>query len=305
MNLISVIIPCYNAEKYLAECLDSIINQTFKNWEIICVNDGSTDSTLKILEGYSIKFPQKIFVISIPNSGASTARNQGLKIAKGNFIQFVDADDIIAPDKFEKQMAGFEDKIDFVVSDRILKNVNLTQRIEEFNFSDVNINPLQTAITKIIITGNPIYRKEAVDIIGGYNANLKSSQDWDFHIRMVLADFKIKYVPGIFYINRKVEGSISNNWIKVSIDAAELIIGLKNDLKKSPLLNEAIKQHIAQIYMNSAIFTKDKMQSERFLKELNYWANGNFSFISNNFKKYFVEIFGINNLIKSYRFLKR
>ena len=116
-----------------------------------------------------------------------------------------------------------------------------------------------------------------------------------------MAGFTIKYIPGIFYINRKVEGSISSNWIKVSIDAAELIIGLKKQLGTSPFLNEVIRQHLAQIYMNSAIFCKDNTQSEKFVKELNYWAKGNYSFINNNSKRYFVKLFGINFLIKLYR----
>ena len=302
MKLISVIIPCYNAEKYIADCLDSVINQTYSEWELICVNDGSRDKTLEILENYRNKYSEKITVISVPNAGASAARNTGLKVAKGEYIQFIDADDIITNDKFEKQIAGFTEGIDCIVSDRILKNVDLTEILNEFNFKEINNNTLETAVTKIIITGNPIYRKQVVDALGGYNINLKSSQDWDFHIRLVLAGFTINYIPGIFYINRKVEGSISSNWIKVSIDGADLIIDLKKQLEKSPLLNKATQQHLAQIYMNSAIFCKDKTQSEKFVKELIYWAKGNYSFINNSSKRYFVKLFGINFLIKLYRF---
>ena len=230
MKLISVIIPCYNAEKYIAECLDSIINQTYSCWEIICVNDGSKDSTLNILERYRNENQENIAVISVPNGGASAARNVGLKTAKGDYIQFIDADDLITPDKFEKQIAGFLDGIDVVVSDRVLKNVDLTITLDNYYFPEINENSLQTSITKIIITGNPIYRKQIVIDLGGYDESLKSSQDWDFHIRLVLAGYNIKYIPGIFYINRKVDGSISSNWIKVGIDAAELIVNLKSQL---------------------------------------------------------------------------
>ena len=303
MKLISVIIPCYNTEKYITDCLDSVINQTFPDWEIICVNDGSKDKTLEILELYRNNYSEKITVISVPNAGASAARNTGLRLAKGDFIQFIDADDVITKDKFEKQIKGFSDEIDCVVSDRTVKSVDLSETINEFNFNEINNNPLETAVTKIIITGNPIYRKQIVDALGGYNINLKSSQDWDFHIRLVLAGFTIKYIPGAFYINRKVEGSISSNWKKVSIDAAELIIDLKQQLEKSPILNNATRQHLAQIYMNSAIFCKDKTQSEKFTLELKYWANGNFSFISNKYKILLLNIIGIHNLIKLYRYL--
>lgn len=93
-KLISVIIPCYNVAKYLPKCLDSIINQTYKNLEIICVNDGSPDNCLEILENYKMK-DDRIVIISQKNQGLSSARNTGIKCAKGEFIMFVDSDDWI------------------------------------------------------------------------------------------------------------------------------------------------------------------------------------------------------------------
>ena len=92
MKKISIIIPCYNVEKYLTKCLDSIINQTYSNLEIICVNDGSTDNTLNILKEYKAK-DDRIVVINQKNRGLSGARNTGLKYAKSDYIMFVDSDD--------------------------------------------------------------------------------------------------------------------------------------------------------------------------------------------------------------------
>lgn len=92
MSKISVIIPVYNAEKYLGQCLDSLIGQTFSDFEIICVNDGSNDSSLDILNSYADKC-DKIKIINIENSGPGPARNKGLDIASGDYITFVDADD--------------------------------------------------------------------------------------------------------------------------------------------------------------------------------------------------------------------
>ena len=82
---ISIIIPIYNCEKYLSRCLDSIINQTFTNIEIICINDGSTDSSLKILQNYKTKDP-RIIIINQNNQKLGAARNRGLEIQKGNYI---------------------------------------------------------------------------------------------------------------------------------------------------------------------------------------------------------------------------
>ena len=98
MTKISVIIPVFNVEKYIKRCLDSVTNQTLNDIEIIVVNDGSTDSTSKILQDYK----EKIKIINQKNSGVATARNRGLKEAKGEYIAFVDSDDWVEKNAFEK-----------------------------------------------------------------------------------------------------------------------------------------------------------------------------------------------------------
>ena len=97
---VSVIIPVYNVEKYLRECLDSVINQTLEDIEIICVNDGSTDNSLKILDKYALK-DKRIIIITQKNQGLSCSRNNALKIAKGEYIVFVDSDDYLRLDALE------------------------------------------------------------------------------------------------------------------------------------------------------------------------------------------------------------
>ena len=91
MPKISVIIPVYNVEKYLAECLTSVVNQTFKDIEIICVNDGSTDNSPKILKEFAQK-DSRIKIINQENQGLSAARNTGLDVATGEYVSFIDSD---------------------------------------------------------------------------------------------------------------------------------------------------------------------------------------------------------------------
>ena len=98
---ISIIIPIYNVEDYLVECLESIINQTYKNLEIICVNDGSTDKSLMVIKEYEKK-DKRIKVISHSNKGVSAPKNAGMKIATGDYITFVDPDDLIDLNVYEK-----------------------------------------------------------------------------------------------------------------------------------------------------------------------------------------------------------
>lgn len=97
MTKVSVIIPVYNVEEYLSECLDSVLNQDFDNYEVICVEDCSTDGSLKILEEYEINYDQLKIIRHKQNMGLSCARNTGIEVANGEYIQFVDSDDMIKP----------------------------------------------------------------------------------------------------------------------------------------------------------------------------------------------------------------
>ena len=100
MYRISIIIPVYNVEKYLGRCLDSVVGQTYQNLEIICVNDGSTDSSRAILKGYSI-IDKRIMIVDKENGGLSSARNKGLDVATGDYCYFLDSDDWIEPNTIE------------------------------------------------------------------------------------------------------------------------------------------------------------------------------------------------------------
>src|SRR5574344_661413 len=98
---VSIIIPVYNTEEYLDECLQSLINQTLKDIEIICIDDGSTDCSAEILHEYSLK-DSRIKVLKQRNYGQSAARNKGLMFANGEYISFLDSDDFISEDMLEK-----------------------------------------------------------------------------------------------------------------------------------------------------------------------------------------------------------
>ena len=117
MVKVSVIIPVYNAEKYLHQCIDSIVNQTLQNIEIICVDDGSSDHSLDILQEYQQK-DARIQVITQKNGGAGAARNNGLRHAKGEYLSILDADDFFEPDMLELAVESAEKyQADFVVFD--------------------------------------------------------------------------------------------------------------------------------------------------------------------------------------------
>ncbi|MDO5824425.1 glycosyltransferase family 2 protein [Methanobrevibacter sp.] len=128
MIKVSVIIPVYNGEEYLEECLDSIINQTLKDIEIICINDGSTDSSLEILSEYNRKDP-RFTIFSQENKGQGAARNKGLDLSQGEFIYFMDADDILKPGALEALYNNAADKSLDVV---MFKMINYDDESNEY-----------------------------------------------------------------------------------------------------------------------------------------------------------------------------
>ena len=104
VNLISVLVPCYNTERYLRSCIESILNQTYKNIEVIIVNDGSTDGSLDIINEYALKDSRIVVVDRKENKGVAYSRNEAIQNAHGDYITFVDSDDIISPVLCEKLM---------------------------------------------------------------------------------------------------------------------------------------------------------------------------------------------------------
>ena len=112
---VSVIIPVYNAEKYLPECMESILSQTYKNIEIICVDDGSTDSSAKIIKFYQ-KIDKRINLIQQTNQYAGAARNHGFDVSGGDYIMFLDADDYFEHNLIEKMVSAiYEKNADIVI----------------------------------------------------------------------------------------------------------------------------------------------------------------------------------------------
>lgn len=135
---ISVIIPVYNVEEYLRRCLDSVINQTYKNLEIICINDGSKDKSGNICDEYSDK-DKRIIVIHKTNGGLSSARNEGLQICTGDYISFIDSDDWIEEDFYEFVIKNVADE-DLMVFDYYIAKSNTEKEIKKYGNKICEIN---------------------------------------------------------------------------------------------------------------------------------------------------------------------
>lgn len=138
-KLISIVIPMYNADKYISKLLDCVINQTYKNFEVIIVNDGSTDNSREIVESYANK-DERIMLINTPNGGVSRARNIGLENVTGEYVTFLDADDYIELDMYEKIMQKFEETNADVIRSNFIKEDEEGSVIGGGNVEDTYIN---------------------------------------------------------------------------------------------------------------------------------------------------------------------
>lgn len=142
---VSVIVPIYNTEKFLRKCIESIVNQTLQEIEIILINDGSTDNSHNICLGYAKKYPEKIRYINNKNIGCSATRNLGIELAKGEYIAFVDSDDYIEKEMYEEMYKkALEKKEDIIIcgfkyifSD---KNIQFIPK-KKFNYLDIKNKP--------------------------------------------------------------------------------------------------------------------------------------------------------------------
>ena len=142
LSKISIIIPVYNTEKYLKRCLESVCNQTLKDIEIICINDASSDNSIAILKEFEKK-DNRIKVINLDkNEGASVARNLGIEVSRGEYLGFIDSDDCVDPDFYEKLYSKAKSKNADVVKG-VRKKINTDGKITVENLNDTIVTGKQ------------------------------------------------------------------------------------------------------------------------------------------------------------------
>jgi len=185
---VSVIIPVYNGERYIAKTIESVIAQTEPAWELIAVNDGSPDNSLEILERYAGKMPDQIRVITVSNGGVSRARNTGIAAAQGAYIAFLDQDDLFAPDKLRRQKEMFE-------RDLGLGIVFTNETVIDGNGKVLQENVLELGpehrgnVFETLLFGNfiPIssvmIKKDLFEKTGGFSPEYSLAEDLDFLLR--------------------------------------------------------------------------------------------------------------------------
>lgn len=209
---ISIIVPVFNVEKYLSECLNSLINQTLKDIEIICVDDGSTDSSPSILEEFRNK-DERIKVIRQENSGVSVARNNGLAIAQGEYVGFVDSDDWVDTNFFEKlynasQKFGAEVVAgDFLWHKGNSQKPKMKYKDEKF-YTETSEKIKNALIPKFNYTCNKIYKRESLLKLNLPFEKGRYYEDMIWLVQAIYYLYGFATVPNTFYHYRRHGESI-------------------------------------------------------------------------------------------------
>jgi len=306
MVKISVIIPVYNGEKYLKECLNSVVEQTLDGIEIICVNDGSTDSTKEILEEYALNY-KNIKVINQKNSGVIGARITGLKHSAGKYIGWVDADDFIEKTMYEK----LYNEIEKDNSDIAICNYNFYPKEvvnKEKWYKDYKGKVDWKFISRNTVQWNKIVRKELLDDINA--VDLFKEVGEECYSFVLIAASKIVTISEPLYNYRVGHSSLSSNFknIKWYINTVErwdkTVRYVENDNKLGSdwiefynymrlyyylvLLIVTCVNNDRQKYNEVRIFLK---KNKLFSKKYNKYLNEYLSF----YKKIFLKYIGMNS----------
>lgn len=254
---VSIIIPCYNYAHFLPETLDSIRLQTYSNWECIIVDDGSTDNTKEIAQYYILQ-DSRFKYLHQNNGGAASARNAGIEESKGEFIQFLDADDLIELDKLKYQADFLVENPDVDIvygSARFFTKKNhqielFTEAVQKFNNSgkgeSIVVDFLQGNLPVI---STPLSRRAVLQSLGMLREELEGNEDYEFWLRCAIAD------KNFFYLKEKnTNALIRKGHHSLSADIYKMFIG-------SILAHKILERNANNLYTNLL-----KSKREEFVK---------------------------------------
>ncbi len=218
--LVSIVTPAYNAAPYIGETAESVFSQTWKNWEWIIVNDGSTDQTAALIEGLAQENPQ-VRVIHQPNSGVSVSRNRGIAEARGTFIAFLDADDLWHADNLRLKMQALESSgAGWAYSNmqRLMQESGTLVPSEPGKSEDV-LNNLLRWNGEVIpgISSNVVVRREALGETLRFDPQLSTAADQDFAFYLAAAQPSV-FLPDVLLTYRILGQSMSRNLAKLESD---------------------------------------------------------------------------------------
>ncbi|MBY0123455.1 glycosyltransferase [Bacillus sp. S/N-304-OC-R1] len=295
--LVSVIMPVYNAEKYVEVAIESAFNQTYKNIELIVIDDGSTDhSKEKISKMLSRNESDiKTYYYYQNNQGPSAARNFGVEKSSGTYLAFLDADDLYDQDKIRTQVNFLENnaQIDIVYNDLQVVDAKLNHL--NILYSEGDFPDKETFLTNLFFRqivpapASIMLKRHCFDRVS-YNPNLVYAEDYDFLIRLA-ENFNFGYEPGTYYICRRHSNNLTNNHTK-QVESEINIIKSLGEKKIENIVFSSIYDNETQVVMLAKIMLKvgNYNKAEQLLKSFEKIPNayvsfylGNISYINKNY----------------------
>lgn len=284
MVAISIVIPVYNIEKYLIDCLDSIVNQTFKDFEVICVNDGSKDKSLEILNEYAKK-DSRFKIINQENGGSGSARNNGLKNSRGKYVQFLDGDDYFEPELLEKlyNLAEKHDADIAVCSSRKVDDKgNITESRNPNSPLNLNLIPINKVFCYkdfpddiFSLTGsipwNKLYSRKMLNDNNLFFPKLTGPDDMCFvHMAIACAKRVVAIDEELINYRYNRPGSVQTYRANHTIDIIRAGIFIKKFLEEKGVYNELKKAYSQALFSSIRweINLCNDEQYETFLKQL-------------------------------------
>ncbi len=239
---ISVIMPAYNAEKYIAESIESILNQTFKDFELLILDDASSDKTKEIVLSYAQKDNRIIYVEKQSNHGPATLRNEGIRLAKGTFIALNDADDLSETTRFEKQISVFKAQPNVAVCGSWI--VNFGDNMEPYVF-EAPENPIDIKLTFLsydcLANSSAMFRKSCVENLE-YQKEFVPAEDYKLwsevivnHDFYIIQEALVRYRQHENNISKTKADNLAISDLKIKTDLFQKIFGLQDgdfDYKK-------------------------------------------------------------------------
>lgn len=293
-NKVSIIIPTFNYGHLIAETLNCLLHQSYQNWQAIIIDDGSTDDTKDIVEPFILN-DNRFYYLQQQNKGVSASRNNGLKLAEGEFIQFLDADDLISQEKISLQVAYLNTHPEIAVctsrtfffetgnnnklfNDFSLKNKTTSTYVNGFGF-DLIADLIPRNLLSI---QNPLFRKNILKEIAPFKEGMHYLEDWDFWFRIAAANFQFGFLNSdlAYGLVRVHNSSATQQSIKI-IDAEFLLRALIESNINKTALSEQQKEKLLNQNRKERFNTYKKLMAKTHLLNIK------------KFKQYYKEI---NNL---------
>ncbi|MCF8107519.1 MAG: glycosyltransferase family 2 protein [Desulfohalobiaceae bacterium] len=252
-NTVSIVMPAYNAQDYIEYSIESVLNQTYKNYELIVVNDGSTDNTKKIIE----KFKNDIKIVSQANLGLRAARNEGIKKSTGIYVSFIDADDVWYPHKMEKQIELIDDNTSVLhASGNLINEFNdiIKKNIKGFR-GDFSFSQLLEG-NKVLISSVLVKRQHLFNVGLFDQTNRLPLEDYQLWLSLFASGYTFKYMDQILFEYRVHSKNMSQ-------DQKLMLLGKIYALQSN-------YSNYNQLYNNEFFFAYKKSLSETYKQLLRH-----------------------------------